>query len=54
MAERLDAHYRAWAGQASIRSSGGGRRTTEKSKRFQRSRHAAAAGQGLVRPVEQV
>ena len=54
MAERLDAHYRAWAGQASITSSGGGRRTTEKSKRIQRSRHAVAAGRRLVRPVEQV
>jgi len=54
MAERLDAHYRAWAGQASIASSAGGRRTTEKSKRIQRSRHAVAVGRKLVRPVEQV
>jgi hypothetical protein len=54
MAERLDAHYRAWAGQASIAASAGGRRTTEKSKRIQRSRHAVATGRRLVRPVEQV
>jgi hypothetical protein len=54
MAERLDAHYRAWAGQASNAASAGGRRTTEKSKRIQRSRHAVAAGRRLVRPVEQV
>jgi uncharacterized protein (UPF0261 family) len=54
MAERLDAHYRAWAGQAAMASSAGGRRTTEKSKRIQRSRHAAAAGPRLARPIEQV
>ncbi|TAK02579.1 MAG: UPF0261 family protein [Chloroflexota bacterium] len=53
MAERLDAQIRARAGQASIASSGGGRRTTENPKRIKRGRRAAAAGQGL-RPVEQV
>ena len=54
MAERLDEHYRAWAGQAAMASSAGGRRTSEKSKRRQRSRHDVAVGPRLVRPVEQV
>ena len=45
MAERLDAHYRAWAAsKAAIPSSAGGRRTTEDMQHFQRIRHAVAAG----------
>jgi hypothetical protein len=46
MAERLDAHDRAWAASnAAIPPSAGGPRTSEDMQRSQPIRHAVAAGQ---------